>query len=409
VAACCVVLDACGVKYEPHWITFEESKSEKILKLNPQGKIPILETPEGPLYETMAIVRHASRVAKKLGGENDYEHALVDQWLSWVNSEVASTLTSFMYQTYGFDLPHMSTKADDIAKGKESFLKQIAHLNTHLEGKKSVVGNNFTVADYAIAVLIYQPLAFCFSNEDRAKYANVTKLIQEIGHTDAFKNWFGRVRFCDHSLAVPHAPKKAKEAKEQAPPKKKDEKPKEEKPKKEKKHEEDEDDIEKPPKKEEPKFPETQLNLMNFKTFFINEKDTDKAMEQFWSEFKEGEWSLWHLKYIKYPGECEIVYRTNNLLRTFMSRLDDVRKYIFGTHMVLGDEPALEVEGVWLVRGPAIFEGITEIDVYDTYKWNKLDSTNSEHRDLVKDFWTHRKEEDEKVQGKTIRTFKWIK
>jgi len=148
---------------------------------------------------------------------------------------------------------------------------------------------------------------------------------------------------------------------------------------------------------------------MNFKTFFINEKDTDKAMEQFWSEFKEGEWSLWHLKYIKYPGECEIVYRTNNLLRTFMSRLDDVRKYIFGTHMVLGDEPSLEVEGVWLVRGPAIFEGITEIDVYDTYKWNKLDSTNAEHRDLVKDFWTHRKEEDEKVQGKTIRTFKWIK
>jgi len=148
---------------------------------------------------------------------------------------------------------------------------------------------------------------------------------------------------------------------------------------------------------------------MSFKTFFVNEKDYHKALEHFWNDFKDGEWSLWHLKYIKYPGECEVVYRTNNLLRTFFSRLDDVRKYIFGTHFILGDEPNLEIEGLWLIRGPELFSLITEIDVYDTYKWTKLDPSKPETKELVKDFWTHRKEDEEKVQGKTIRTFKWIK
>lgn len=403
-AAAAVALDACGVQYETVWISFEESKSEKILKLNPQGKVPILETPEGSIYETVAIIRHAARLGKKLGGETDHEHALVDQWLSWLNSEVASTLGHFLYQTLGFDMPHLSYKHDDVTKGKETFLKQLDYLNKHLEGKKAVVGNDYTVADYTIAVIVYQPLAFCFGSAERAKLTNVVKLIEGIAQTDAFKKWFGRVRWLDTALTVPQPAKKEqpkKAPKEAAPAKPKEEKKKAPK--------EEEEDIEKPPKKEEPKFPDTQFNLFNFKTAFINEKDTEKAMESFWSEFKEGEWSLWHLKYIKYPGECEVVYRTNNLLRTFMSRLDDVRKYIFGTHMVLGDEPSLEIEGVWLVRGPTIFSGITEIDVYDTYKWDKLDSTNPEHRAIVKDFWTHRKEEEEQVNGKTIRTFKWIK
>jgi hypothetical protein len=303
-------------------------------------------------------------------------------------------------------MPHLSFKHDDIAKGKETFLKQLEHLNKHLEGKKAVVGADYTVADYTIAVITYQPLAFCFGSAERARLPNVVRLIEGIAQTDAFKKWFGKLRWLDAALHVPQPAKKEKEQ-----PKKKEaapSKPKEDKPKKAEKPADD-DDIEKPPKKDEPKFPDTQLNLMNFKTFFINEKDHEKAMEGFWNEFKEGEWSLWHLKYIKYPGECEVVYRTNNLLRTFLSRLDDVRKYIFGTHMVLGDEPNLEIEGVWLIRGPAIFEGITEIDVYDTYKWDKLDSTNPQHRALVKEFWLNRKEEEEKIHGSTIRTFKWIK
>jgi elongation factor 1-gamma len=405
VTAAAVALDACGVQYETQWISFEESKSEKILKLNPQGKIPILETPEGSIYETVAIIRHAARLGKKLGGETDHEQALVDQWLSWLNSEVASTLGHFFYQTLGFDMPHLSFKHDDIAKGKESFLKQLDLLNKHLEGKKAVVGDNYTVADYTIAVICYQPLAFCFGSQERTKLGNVVKLIEGIAQTPAFQKWYGnKLRWVDHALQVAQPAKKEKEQ-----PKKKEAAPAKPKEEKKKAPKEDDEDIENPPKKPEPKFPDTQLNLMTFKTFFINEKDTNVAMESFWNDFKEGEWSLWHLKYIKYPGECEVVYRTNNLLRTFMSRLDDVRKYIFGTHMVLGDEPNLEIEGVWLMRGPTILEAITEIDVYDTYKWDKLDSTKPEHRALVTDFWTHRKEEDEQVQGKTIRTFKWIK
>lgn len=406
VSTCSIILSACGVEHQIEWVSPEESKGEKFLKLNPLGKIPLLETPEGPISETLAIARHAARVGKKLGGETCHEQALVDQWISWFLTEVAPVLAQFMYQTYGFDFPSLSTNPNDHKKGKETFLKHLEHLNKHLEGKTSIVGKCLTIADYFIVSLIYQPLAFAFSSEDRAHICNVIKLVEAVGATEHFKRWYGKVRFCDHAF---HIPKKAKAAAPaEGEKKKEDKKEKQDKPKQEKKKEEDDEDFEKPPKVEI-KFPDTQFDLMTFKTFFINEKDHAKALAGFWDQFKEGEWSVYHLKYIKYPGECELVYRTNNLLRVFLSRTDHIRKFMFGTQVIIGDEPTLDIEGVWLIRGPEIFKDLAEIDGYDTYEWNKLDSTKEEHKALVADFWTHRKEDEEKVQGKTIRTFKWIK
>lgn len=390
--ACCMVLDACDIKYD--FVSQRDISEEEYKKANPQKKVPVLLTPEGPVYETTAIIKHVARLSGKLGGKDLYEKALIDQWLSWANSEIACTLTTFYYQTCGFLKSELSYKTEDITKGRESFQQKLTILNDHLKGKKFVVGDTLTVADLAILSFIYQAFAFCLSDSARNKFKNIIKWIEEFSKTNSqFKKFFGRIRYVSQPLKTVEGPATEK----------KQAKPKEEK--KEKKVEE----APKPAEPPKPTFPDTQLNLMDFKTFFVNEKDLDQAMSKFWEQFKEGEWSLWHLKYIKYPGECEVVYRTNNLLRTFMSRLEHVRKFIFGTHFVLGDEPALFIEGVWLIRGPELFNDIKEIDVFDTYEWIKLDSSKPETKELVKDFWTHRVEEDMKVQDKVIRTFKWIK
>lgn len=397
VTACLMALDGCGVEYTTEWYSLQDIKDGKLKSLSPTGKSPVLETPEGPLCETMAIMRHISRVSGKLGGATDFEQAQVDQWLSWINSEIDPTFSQFLYQAWGLELPGVSFKQDEVTKGKELFLQRLAILNAHLQGKKHVVGTGYTIADYALAGFLFQPLNFCLNDKERNSNKDVVQWLDGVAQTTPFKNWIGRLRYCAKPLKIPQV------AKVEAKP----EKTKEAKPKKEAKPEPEVE--EKPVKVEEPKFPDTNLNLMTFKTFFINEPDKAKAMAKFWEDFKEGEWSLWHLKYLKYPGEGEKVFRTNNLLRTFLGRIDHIRKYIFGTHFVLGDEPNLQIEGLWLIRGSELFSQITEIDVYDTYQWIKLDSTNEEHRKLVTDFWTHQKEDEEQVQGQTIRTFKWIK
>lgn len=409
MTACLMVLEAAQVEHKVQWISFEDLKTEKITKYNPHGKIPILVTPEGAIYESMAIIRHVARVSGKLGGATPLEEALIDQWLSWTNTEVAPLLHSFWYQTIGLAFPSISYKAEDITRGKEAFSHALAILNDHLADKKVLVGNSHTIADFALLPHVYQAIAFTLTEKERNAVKNVIAWIDGLSHTPQFKKYFGRIRYVAQPLKIPEvaAPKKEEKKKEE---KKKDEK-KDEKKKEEKKKEEkvlEADDLQ-DPKPKEPEFGPTNLNLMSFKTFFINEPNFEKALEGFWNEFKEGEWSLWHLKYLKYPGECEIVYRTNNLLRTFMSRLDNARKYIFGTHFIVGDEPVLFIEGLWLMRGPVLLDCIKEIDVFDTYEWIKLDSTKQETKDLVKEYWTKRKEDEDQILGRTIRTFKWIK
>ena len=100
-----MALDKAGVQYEKVWLTLEELKSEKLLKVNPQGKVPTLETPEGGIYETTAILKHVVRLTGKLGGSTPYEHAQVDQWLSWTDSEISNMGASVIVQLYGLAGP----------------------------------------------------------------------------------------------------------------------------------------------------------------------------------------------------------------------------------------------------------------------------------------------------------------
>jgi len=78
---------------------------------------------------------------------------------------------------------------------------------------------------------------------------------------------------------------------------------------------------------------------------------------------------------------------TCNLVSGFLQRLDKLRKYGFGTVMIHGKEPALEISGVWLFRGKEIpTEMSKECDDFELYTWTLADHTNPAQRALVEDY-----------------------
>ena len=202
--ACLAVLEASGLEYKPTLISFEELKtSERIKKLNPQAKVPILVTPEGPVYETMAIIRHISRLSNKHRGGSPYENALVDQWLSWASSDLSVIYPQFFYQHAGFEGPGISYKPEDIQRGKEAFLQKLSHLATSLQGKKYLVGNDVTIADITVACYVYQPMAFCLSDKERNQNKEVVTWLENIATMPFWKRYFGRLRFCAQPTKIP--------------------------------------------------------------------------------------------------------------------------------------------------------------------------------------------------------------
>lgn len=93
------------------------------------------------------------------------------------------------------------------------------------------------------------------------------------------------------------------------------------------------------------------MNLFDFKTYIVNEKDRKKGVAEFWKVYDPKGFSLWHVKYDKYEGDGEKLYLTSNLKDMFLGKCDAFRKYVFGTYGVYGEEGCYDLKGVWLLRG----------------------------------------------------------
>ena len=173
----------------------------------------------------------------------------------------------------------------------------------------------------------------------------------------------------------------------------------------------DDDGEDKPEKKKANPLdllPPTTFDLFNFKTLFVNIKDKKgEGIEELKKQFDPNGFSLWFLHYDKYKGEGEKLYITNNLCNGFLQRFDDFRKYCLARHLVLGDEPNLEIEGVWLWRGTGIPQEAIDHPQFEYYKTRKLDLNNKEDEDLIRAFWGA--EYTDKINGQTIQTINWHK
>lgn len=79
------------------------NKSAGFLAKFPLGKVPVMETPEGALYESDAIAYYvANAVANStLLGSTPYEKALVQQYVSFGSLEVSANTGKWLYPLLG--------------------------------------------------------------------------------------------------------------------------------------------------------------------------------------------------------------------------------------------------------------------------------------------------------------------
>ncbi len=131
------------------------------------------------------------------------------------------------------------------------------------------------------------------------------------------------------------------------------------------------------------------FNLFDFKTFIVNHKDKREALQTLWKNWDNNAFSFYFVHYQKYQGEGELVHVTNNYLGGFLQRIDDkLRRHCLFTLGVYGDEPSLEVMGVFFMRGTGIIEPMNEHPQFEYWEKRKLDiSGSAADRELVERFW----------------------
>lgn len=368
-----------GVDYKA---TVLSDQGEVKKTIHEEGSVPVLRTSEGTITTSSAIARYFGRVAadKHLLGKDEFEIAQVDEYMNLIDLEIRPQAKTIMYLLTGRIPCETHHKLNHIVN---ELKKSLEYYNQVLENQEFLVGDHITLADIQLATYIFYPLSFAVNVPFRNKVLKLMTWFYKItSHEDIFTSIFGRVKLSTKVLKPPQPPKTKEEPK-------KVEKKKEEK--KEKKKVEKKDAL-----------PPTKINLEDFKRFIINSKNKVEDLNKFLTtEFEKENWSIWHLKYEIYKDEGSVIHKTGNLCNGFMERAEACRKDSFGVHCVIGDEPNLEIEGVWMWRGLDVMPSMKDHVSFEYYQAKKLDITKSEDVKIIQDFWCGA--EGDKMNGKTCQ------
>jgi glutathione S-transferase len=132
-----------------------ENRSPEFLAVNPNGKVPALAHGDARLWEADAIMCYLARAARSELWPGDERQVDVTRWLSWNANHFTRHGGTLYFQHIikpRFGLGEPDPKVVEEATG---FFKQFAQvLNDHLRGRKYLVGDALTIADFAVAVTL---------------------------------------------------------------------------------------------------------------------------------------------------------------------------------------------------------------------------------------------------------------
>ena len=398
-------LEVLGLDYQIVWYAnYDGLRTPEYYAMNPNGQAPVLEVKEGFLYESSAIMRYIAELKPeaKINGGTIYEKGLVDQWI--LNTGTLAPISGIFMSVIG-----VATKSkDELDKAYAIIPQKMKLFEDRLAGREYLVGNTVTTADFATLSLFYVFCSYFMDEKELSKYPNFSKYYKNLISQKFFTNFFGNNRgICNQPFDfVPHVEHKAEHAKQ---PKKEanHQKPTAAAPK-QKKEEDKPEESKKPAKPEEP---ETTFDLFNFKTLFVNETDRKKVSDFAITEYDKNHFSFWHVRYDKHPAEGKELIPFNNLLTNFCQRLADLSltKNIIGIHGIYGEEPDLQINGLWLWKSADFYEGLKDHPSNEYLQWTKLDPTKQEDRKRIEEYWSNIKSETGIVEGQRCRTLKIIK
>jgi len=177
-------------------------------------------------------------------------------------------------------------------------------------------------------------------------------------------------------------------------------------------------------KQEGDQFVKTDFVLYDYKTYLVNLKDMrGEGIAGTKAKFLEpgfnNAFSFWHFKYEKYGDEGQVHYKFSNFLAGWMQRCDPkLSLSCFGRMLMLGKEPELDVEGVWMIHNqeaggndfPSQFMDHPQLEYMQK---RKLDFMNNDaDYEIVSQFMGVHKAEvqtETTCMGKYIMEAEWFK
>lgn len=370
-----------------------DAKAPAFLAKFPCGKVPAMDTPHGPIYESSAMMKYIARTGSDAGlyGTCTYSTSVIDQWIDFATGEIDHPLGTWVFPILGYlDFSSVATE-----KAKNDIKKSLTVLNNHLSNFTYLVGERVTLADIAVAMSLHRGFALVFDPSFRKPFPAVVRWYKTIVRQANVLSVVGETELCTKmAVATPKEGSVAAEPEKVA-----------EEPKKEAKPTQSFDDEEDSAPKKAPNaldlLPASKMSLDGWKVCYSNNDTRTVAVPYLWENFDADGWSLWLMEY-KYNKELTKTFMTANLVGGFIQRLDPIRKYGFASFVMFGVENDMSIGGVFMIRGNELPDILKDVDDVETYDWKKVDIKSEADRAAVADFLCWEGEFAGRTGNKTI-------
>ncbi len=162
-------------------------REREFLRLNPNGKVPVLEDDGFLLWESHAIMQY---VAEKAPAQTIYPReararADVNRWLFWSAQHFTPAVSILGWENVIKPMIGQGPADPAAVKRGEALVSELAGiLDGHLEGKQWIAQDRLTLADLALAT----PLSFLGSARLPVKdRANLLRWFGRVQELDAWK------------------------------------------------------------------------------------------------------------------------------------------------------------------------------------------------------------------------------
>jgi len=190
-----IALEELGVPYEPHLVSFEkdDQMSPEFLSLNPNNKIPAIIDPDGPggkplaLFESGAILFY---LAEKTGRLIPADAAGRYETLQWVMFQMGGI--GPMFGQVGFFTKFGGKDFED-KRPRDRYVNEAKRLlrvlDKRLEGRRWIMGGEFTIADIATFPWVRNLVGFYEAGDlvEFSRYANVKRVLDAFAERPAVK------------------------------------------------------------------------------------------------------------------------------------------------------------------------------------------------------------------------------
>ncbi len=139
-----------------------EHKSERFLKRNPLGQIPVLELDDGTyLSETISICRYLEALHPRppLFGSTPKEIGVIDMWIRRVELQIGAPLSQVWINTHPYTerycaMMGIARYPDFGEDNRKRLMDRLAWLDGEIAGRDFIAGDAFTMADIAALTIV---------------------------------------------------------------------------------------------------------------------------------------------------------------------------------------------------------------------------------------------------------------